>query len=158
MTAKTNTRTSTSGASASVDVESNAAPAAVAGLARQQMATLAENASAAFRASEVLQQVQLQSAQRVALLHQQAAEKLREVSNPGELLSVQSGLMLSGWQETAQYCQELAAAGMKLQAEMLGRVGQQQGQASGIASAAPFNPLQAWQNVFTAPMRAAMPA
>ncbi|CAA9409501.1 MAG: hypothetical protein AVDCRST_MAG51-1338, partial [uncultured Ramlibacter sp.] len=139
------------------DTESIPAQAAVAGLARQQMAALADNASAVFRASEVIQQVQLQAAQRVALLHQQTAEKLREVSSPGDLFGIQSNLMLSGWQETAQYCQELTAAGMKLQSELLGRVGQQQGQASAMGST-PFNPLQAWQNVFTAPLRAATPA
>ena len=147
MTAKT-TRTTTT----TEHTEGLPGQAAVTDLARQQLAAMADSTSAMFRASEVLQQVQQQAAQRAALMHHQAAEKLRGVSSPAELMAIQSGLMLTVVQETTQYWQELAAASMKLQAELMGRVGQQQGAGSNVAGAAMSPMLQAWQSMFSAPL------
>ena len=156
MTAKTTRATATT--------EGEAVPgqSAVNEITRQQLAAVADGASALLRASEVLGQVQQQAVQRAALTQQQTAEKLRAMSHPGELLIIQSGLMMSGLQETTQFWQELTAAGLRLQAEMLGRVGQQQGAGSNVAGAAlspigsAMSPMmQAWQNMFSAPLNTA---
>jgi hypothetical protein len=125
-------------------------------ITRQQLAAVADGASALLRASEVITQVQQQAVQRAALTQQQTAEKLRSMNHPGELLIIQSGLMMTGMQEAAQYLQELTAASLRLQAEMLGRAGQQQGASSNVAGAA-MSPvmspmMQAWQSMFSAPL------
>ena len=148
MTSKT-TRTTTT-------TEIDAAPGqlAAADLARQQLAAMADGASAVLHASEVFGQVRQQAMQRAALMHQQTAEKLRSISSPAELLTIQSGLMMSSLQESTQFWQELTAATMKLQAEMVGRVSQPQSPGTNVAGAAMSPMLQAWQNLFTAPQNA----
>jgi hypothetical protein len=150
MTAKTTTR-STNAQDGAISGQT-----AVNEITRQQLAAVADGASALLRASEVISQVQQQAVQRAALTQQQTAEKLRSMNHPGELLIIQSGLMMTGMQEAAQYLQELTAASMRLQAEMLGRVGQQQGATSNVTGAA-MSPvmspmMQAWQSMFTAPL------
>ena len=156
MSAKTSRTTTTT------DTESLPGQTAATDLARQQLASLADGASALLRASEVLGQVQQQAVQRAALTQQQTAEKLRAMSHPGELLIIQSSLLMTGLQETTQYLQEFTAAALRVQAEMMGRVGQQQTAGSNVASAAmspmgvAMSPMmQAWQNMFTAPLNSA---
>jgi hypothetical protein len=151
MTAKTTTTRAANAQDASIPGQT-----AVNEITRQQLAAVADGASALLRASEVISQVQQQAVQRAALTQQQTAEKLRSMNHPGELLIIQSGLMMTNMQEAAQYMQELTAASLRLQAEVLGRVGQQQSAGSNVAGAA-MSPvmspmMQAWQNMFSAPL------
>jgi hypothetical protein len=146
MTAKT-TRTTTT-----TETEVMPGQAATTDLARQQLAALSDGASALLRAGEALGQVQQQALQRAALTHQQTAEKLRSIGSPAELFTVQAGLMMTGLQETTQYVQELTAATLRVQAEMMARLGQQQTAGSNVAGAAMSPMMQAWQNMFSAPL------
>ena len=146
MTAKT-TRTTTT-----TETEAMPGQAAPAELARQQLVALADGASAMLRAGEVLGQVQQQAIQRVALVQQQMAEKLRNIGSPAELLTIQSGMMMSSLQESTQYLQELTTATLRLQSEMMARVGRQQSAGSNVAGAAMSPMMQAWQNMFSAPL------
>jgi hypothetical protein len=146
MTAKT-TRTTTT-----TETEVMPGQAATADLARQQLAALADGASALLHAGEVLGQVQQQAIQRAALMQHQTAEKLRSITSPAELLTIQSGLMMSGLQETTQYMQELTTATLRLQSEMMARMGRQQSAGSNVAGAAMSPMMQAWQNMFSGPI------
>lgn len=141
---------STSSGSTSARAQSpqaTAGQAALSDLTRQQLAAAAETASAVFRVSEVVQQVQQQMAQRAALAHQQAAEQLRSVNDPSEVLAIQSNLLMSGFREMTQFWQELTMAGMRLQAEMMGRTVQQPEPTAQVG----IHPMmQAWQSMFTA--------
>jgi hypothetical protein len=146
MTAKT-TRTTTT-----TETEVMPGQGATAELARQQLVALADGASAMLHAGEVLGQVQQQAIQRAALVQQQMAEKLRNIGSPAELLTIQSGMMMSGLQETTQYMQELTTATLRLQSEMMARMGRQQSAGSNVAGAAMSPMMQAWQNMFSAPL------
>lgn len=144
---------------ASADAETQAAEgqAAIADAARQQMANTASAASVALHVFDSLQQTQHRMIQRAAMLQEQTAERLRHATTPGEVLAIQSSLMMSGWSEMAQYAQELMAATLKVQGE-LARPGNAQtaaraSAASGMSSLSSATaPLfQAWQAMFTPP-------
>jgi hypothetical protein len=109
----------------------------------ESLAQVAQGTSALLQGAQAFHQVQLQMLQRMALVHQQAAEKLRAATSPSEMVTLQGQLMVQGWQQAMQYGQELMTASMKVQGEMLGKAGQQQ------PSAANNGPVtfQAWQNV-----------
>lgn len=87
-------------------------------LPRRQLAMLSNSASTLYRGSEALRQIQQQAAQRAAQHHQQAAEKLRDSRDFGEVMAVQSELVRFAVQESAQYWQQLGTAMLKLQSEM----------------------------------------
>lgn len=110
---------------------------------RESLAQVAQGTSSLLQGAQAFQQVQMQMLQRMALVHQQAAEKLRAATSPSELVALQGQLMVQGWQQAMQFGQELMTASMKVQSEMLGKAGQQQ------PSAANNGPVtfQAWQNV-----------
>ena len=115
---------------------------------RQQLANLADATSTLLRASESLQQAQQHMVQRAALVQQQAADKLRKASNPADLWAIQAELMMLSVTESAQYIGELASATLKLQSDMM--------KPTGTAQAVTANPaasmLQAWQQMFSAPL------
>ena len=109
---------------------------------RESLAQVAQGTSTLLQGAQAFQQVQLQMLQRVTLVHQQAADKLRAATSPSEVVALQGQLLVQGWQQAMQYGQELMTASMKVQSEVLGRAGQQQ------PSAANDGPVtfQAWQN------------
>lgn len=137
----------------------NAGAAAVASTTLQQMAGAANAASAMLRVADTFAQTQQHMIQRAALLQDQTADRLRNASSPLELLSIQSSLLMSSWNELAQFSQELMLAALKAQSELV-RPGDV---AAGASKAAAANPataaasplLQAWQAVFTAPLNGA---
>ena len=109
---------------------------------REGLAQVAQGASTLLHGAQAFQQVQLQMLQRMALVHQQAAEKLRSTTTPSEMMALQGQLWVQGWQQAMQYGQELMTATMKVQGEVLGKAGQQ----PAAANNAPVT-FQAWQNV-----------
>jgi hypothetical protein len=147
--AKSNTRDTSS------EQDSATAQAAVADATREQLATTAAAASALLRAFDTLQQTQMHMIQRAALLQEQTAERLRSARTPMEVMSIQSGLMMSGWTEMAQYTQELVAASLKAQGEFMRPPQEQQAAATQAAASAAPPLFQAWQAMFTAPLNGA---
>ena len=140
------------------------AASSLAEVQREQLAAAAQAWSTLFRAGEALQQAQLHMGQRAALLHQQAADNLRKATTPIELVTIQSTLLLYQWQEAARYWQELLGAGAKAGGEMLKppagaqeAAGTSAAPASvmGAAMAAAAPMADAFQQMFTAPMKAA---
>ncbi len=133
-------------ASADREQESLTGQAALTEQTRHQLADAAETTSVMYRAAETLQQIHQQLTQRVALRHQQMTERLREANSPADLMTIQATLVTSSIQEAAQYWQDLAAAGLKMQADMMEQMNNQRQNSSSGFSAVPV--LQAWQNVF----------
>ena len=133
---------------------------------RQQMATAVESLGVMFRAAEALQQAQLHMAQRAALLHGQAAENIRKATSPMELASIQSTLLLYEFQEAMRYWQELMGASAKAGAEIARHSPRETvdeatspGAAmmgAAMSAAAPM--ADAFQQMFTAPLKAAQQA
>ena len=112
---------------ASADAETSAAlptPNVLADLPRQQMALLAQSASALLRASEAMRKVQQQAAQRATAQHEQAAQRLRAPCDFNELLAIHGELLRFNWQEATQYWQQMAGAALKVQADLVGSTGQ----------------------------------
>jgi hypothetical protein len=109
---------------------------------RESLAQVAQGTSTLLHGAQAFQQVQLQMLQRMALVHQQAAEKLRSATSPSEMVALQGQLVVQGWQQAMQYGQELMSASMTVQSEMLGKAGQQQ---PAVADNGPVT-FQAWQN------------
>jgi hypothetical protein len=93
-------------------------------LPRQQMALIAQSASALLRASESVRKVQQQTAHRAFTQHQELAERLRAPCDFNELIAMQGELLRFNLQEAAQYWQQIFTAGLKAQAELVGTAGQ----------------------------------
>lgn len=132
-------------------------------ISRQQMAATAEAMGAWFRSIETMQQAQLHMGQRAALLHSQAAENIRKATSPMELASIQTTLMVYEFQEMVRYWQELSTAAARAGGEALRPAQQQDGLGAtspaatmvGAAMNAAAPMAEAFQQMFTAPMKAA---
>jgi hypothetical protein len=124
-------------------------------IARQQLSMAVDATSVLYRATEAVQQIQHQMTQRAALRYQQMADKLRAATSPAEVFAIQSSLFTSGMQEATQYLQDLAAASMKMQGDIMRRGTDQSTQAAAPAAFAVNPMLQAWQTMFTAPLNGA---
>jgi hypothetical protein len=88
-------------------------------LPRRQLALMAQSASAMYRCSEDLRRLQQEAADRATEHYEEAVDRLRGDCDYSELMSVQAEMLRFNFQEAAQYWQQLAAAGMKMQAEMV---------------------------------------
>ena len=163
----TTSKRSTSAASSDADeTQALGTAGAFAEAGRQQMATAVESLGVMFRAAEALQQAQLHMAQRAALLHGQAAENIRKATSPMELASIQSTLLLYEFQEAMRYWQELMGASAKAGAEIARHAPREtadEAASPGVAmmgaamsAAAPM--ADAFQQMFTAPLKAAQQA
>jgi len=159
---------STSTASTDAEAQVLGTAGAFADATRQQMATAVESLGVMFRAAEALQQAQLHMAQRAALLHGQAAENIRKATSPMELVSIQSTLLLYEYQEAMRYWQELMGASAKAGAEIARRAPREAAEdgvatspgaammGAAMSAAAPM--ADAFQQMFTAPLKAAQQA
>lgn len=88
-------------------------------LGRQQLAIVTESASAMYRGSEALHKIQQETAHEAAMRHAQAAQKLFSPCQPADLLTIQSELLCTDMESAGQYWQQLAAATMHTQREMM---------------------------------------
>jgi hypothetical protein len=123
----------------------------MADMTRQQLANTASTASAVFRALDSFQQAQQHMLQRAALIQSQTADRLRGAASASELVALQSNLVLSGWNEIAQYTQEIINAAVKAQGEFMRPADDDQPKANMAAT-----PLfQAWQSMMAASMNSA---
>jgi hypothetical protein len=91
----------------------------LADLSRQQLSLATESASALFRSSEAIRKVQQQTAHQAAQHYAAAAQRLREASQPADLLAVQSDLLRFDLQESSQYWQQFITAALQAQTEMM---------------------------------------
>lgn len=91
----------------------------LADLSRQQLAMVTESASAIFRSSEAMRKVQEQAAHQASEHYAAVAKKLHGACQPADLLAIQSELLRFDLQETSQYWQQLMAAALQAQTEMM---------------------------------------
>ena len=92
----------------------------LADLSRQQLAVAAQASCAMFRGIEVMRKVQQEAAHQASVRHESAAHKLHGSIKPVDLLEVQSILLQGDLQSATQYWQQLTAAAMEMQTEMMG--------------------------------------
>jgi hypothetical protein len=96
----------------------------MADLQRRQFAMLSRSASALYRASEAVRQLQLNSAQRASQQNQEAAERLRDSRDLSEMMAIQNELLRFNLQESANYWQQLTTAVLRIQSEMISGAGE----------------------------------
>ena len=88
-------------------------------IARKQMSVMTNAASTFFRSGESMRKAQQQAAHQATLRYAQASDRLREDCEPAELMSIQTDLLRFDVQETARYWQQLTAAALQAQIEMM---------------------------------------
>ena len=91
----------------------------LADIGRQQLAVATKITSAMYRGSENLRKIQQETAHQASVRHGEAAEKLFGPCQPSDLLPIQSELLRGDLQSAGQYWQQLMAAAMQTQGEMV---------------------------------------
>lgn len=91
----------------------------LADLGRQQLAVATDAACALLRGSEAMRAIQHQAAHEASLRHQAAAQKLHGSCEPADLLAIQSDLLSFDLQGATQYWQQITAAALQSQVEMM---------------------------------------
>jgi hypothetical protein len=86
---------------------------------QQQMAVATESAGAMARGFEAMRKIQEQAGNRVAMNHSAAREKMKHAREPAQLVAAQSELLGLDAESTARYWQELGAAALEMQTQML---------------------------------------
>ena len=97
-----------------------AAWSAASELPRQQMSLATESACAVFRGFEAMRKIQERAAHDALRHHAQAAERLRQTSEPAQLIEIQADLMRFDAEGATQYWQLLGAAALDMQRELMG--------------------------------------
>lgn len=87
---------------------------------RQQMTVATESAGAMLRGLDAIRKVQQQAGERAMMRHSAMLEKLKAAREPAQLLALQSQLLAVDAENASRYWQELGAAAMEMQTEMLG--------------------------------------
>jgi hypothetical protein len=89
-------------------------------LGRQQAVVAAESACALFRGFEAMRKIQEEAAHEASQRHADAAQKLRGSCQPADLMAVQSELLRFDFDAAGRYWQQLAAAALEMQTEIMG--------------------------------------
>jgi hypothetical protein len=87
---------------------------------RQQAVVAAESASALFRGFEAMRKIQEETAHEASQRHAEAAQKLSGNCQPADLMAVQSELLRFDFDAAGRYWQQLAAAALEMQTEIMG--------------------------------------
>ncbi|MBG9390229.1 phasin family protein [Caenimonas aquaedulcis] len=86
---------------------------------RQQLAVATESACAVFRGFEAIRKIQERAAHQALHTYSTAAEKLKGPCDPQDVMGIQSHLMRFDMESATQYWQQLAAATMEMQAQLM---------------------------------------
>lgn len=87
---------------------------------KQQMAVATESAGAIFRGFDAVRKVQQEAGERAMTRRSALLEKMKAANEPMHLLALQTQLMAVDAENTSQYWQDLSAAAMEMQSELLG--------------------------------------
>lgn len=87
---------------------------------REQLALVMDASCAMFRGFEAMRTIQQQAAHQASARHEAAAHKLREPCAPGDLMAIPFALLQDDLQNATRYWQELGAAALETQTEMMG--------------------------------------
>jgi hypothetical protein len=91
-------------------------------LPRQQLVASTNAACAVLRGFESIRRIQQATAHEALAQHRAVAQKLREPCQPMELLAMQAELVRHDLQGAAMYWQQLGAAVIEMQRELLGGI------------------------------------
>lgn len=117
-------------------------------LVRRQFAVASESTGIALRGSEAVREIQQLAAHRASARHQEAARGLRAAREPAQVLALQADLLRSDLQEVTRYWQQLAAATLNTQVELMSCATRAlPGQ--GEAALAPM--IESWQTALLSP-------
>ena len=86
---------------------------------REQLAVMMDASAAMFRGFEAMRLIQQQAAQQASARHQSAASQMRENGAPADVMSIPFSLLQEDLQSATRYWQELAAAALETQTEMM---------------------------------------
>lgn len=86
---------------------------------RQQAVVATESASALFRGFEAMRKIQEEAAHEASQRHAEAAQKLRGNCHPADLMAIQSELLRFDFDAAGRYWQQLAAAALEMQTEIM---------------------------------------
>ncbi len=92
----------------------------VADFGRQQAIVATESAQAMFRGFEAMRKIQEEVAHEASQKHAAAAQRLHGDCSPTEMMAVQSDLLRFDFDAAVRYWQELAAAALEMQTEIMG--------------------------------------
>jgi hypothetical protein len=92
----------------------------IADFGRQQLAVAAAGSQAVLRGIEAMRKIQEQTAREVTREHAAVAEQLRGNIPPGQVLQVQGELLRKDLVQASAFWQQMAAAAMEMNSEILG--------------------------------------
>ncbi len=109
----------------------------LADIGRQQLAVATKITSAMYRGSENLRKIQQETAHQASVRHGEAAEKLFGHCQPSDVLPIQSELLRGDLHSASQYWQQLMAAAIQTQTEMMASMSRMfdSGNGAGVKSA-----------------------
>ena len=87
---------------------------------REQLAAAMEASGALFRGVEAMRAIQQQAAQAASARHRSAAREVRVTSGAAALFAIPVGLLQGDLAAAMRYWQELAAAALEIQTEIIG--------------------------------------
>lgn len=90
---------------------------------REQLAVMMDASSAMFRGFEAMRDIQQEAAQQASARHETAAKQLRKAAAPAELMTIPFGLLQDDLQSATRYWQDIAAAALETQTEIMGYTG-----------------------------------
>jgi hypothetical protein len=89
-------------------------------LPRQQMTLAAESACAMFRGFEAMRRIQERAAHEALEHYSRAVEQIRHTDEPNLLMEIQAELLRFDLEGATQYWQQLGAAAVDMQRELIG--------------------------------------
>jgi hypothetical protein len=110
---------------------------------REQLAVMMDASAAMFRGFETMRTIQQQAAQQASARHETAANQMRGNCAPNDLMTVPFGLLQEDLQGATRYWQELAAAALETQTEIMGRASHLMNADAVLESASAIEALEA---------------
>jgi hypothetical protein len=121
-------------------------------LPRQQMTVATESACAMFHGFEAMRHIQEKAAHDALTHYSNAAQRLREASDPAQLLEIQADLMRFDVEGATRYWQQIGAVAVDMQNELISRFGhlaEESGLQPAVASTDSMQALASqWMNFF----------
>ena len=110
---------------------------------REQLAMMMDAYAAMFRGFEAMRGIQQQAAQQASARHETAANQMRGTFAPNDLMTIPFGLLQEDLQSATRYWQELAAAALETQTEIMGCAGHLMNTDAALETASAIEALEA---------------
>lgn len=110
---------------------------------REQLAMMMDASAAMFRGFETMRGIQQQAAQQASARHESAANRMRGICAPNDLMTIPFGLLQEDLQSATHYWQELAAAALETQTEIMGCAGHLMNTDAALETASAVEALEA---------------